>query len=137
MTNAAVRKTSELIAPALDWAVAKCEGLQAYKDAMLDGRVKEGWWVSGLSTDPNDWHPLSTFNPSTNWAQGGPITEREKIDTIADPNGKDVWLGRLYQNRVEYKAFGPTPLVAAIRCLVVSKLGEYVEIPESLLWECK
>jgi hypothetical protein len=34
-------------------------------------------------------------------------------------------------------AYGPTPLVAAMRLYVASKLGEYVDIPESLLWEGK
>jgi hypothetical protein len=80
-------KTSELTGAALDWAVAKCEGLTLYKDAMLNGVVKRGWWVSGMSIDPNTWHPLAMFNPSTNWSQGGPIIEREYINITYD----DVW----------------------------------------------
>jgi hypothetical protein len=34
-------------------------------------------------------------------------------------------------------AYGPTPLVAAMRLYVASKLGEHFEIPESLSWELK
>lgn len=29
--------------------------------------------------------------------------------------------------------YGPTPLIAAMRCYVASKLGDEVEIPEELL----
>jgi hypothetical protein len=31
------------------------------------------------------------------------------------------------------RAEGPTPLIAAMRCYVASKLGDTVEIPEELL----
>ena len=31
-----------------------------------------------------------------------------------------------------YYAAGPTPLIAAMRCYVVSKLGEEVEVPDAL-----
>ena len=30
------------------------------------------------------------------------------------------------------ESFGPTPLIAAMRCYVTSKLGDEVEIPEAL-----
>jgi len=113
-------KTSELTGAALDWAVAKCEGLYGHikRDGVIYTHANGTWY--------HDWEP------SIRWGQAGPIIEREKIDVIADPNGKDVWMGRLYQNRAEYKAFGPTPLIAAMRCYVASKLGDEVEIPEEL-----
>jgi hypothetical protein len=31
-----------------------------------------------------------------------------------------------------YSATGPTPLIAAMRCYALSKLGEEIEIPEDL-----
>jgi len=142
-------KTNELIHAALHWAVAKCQGLQIYKDAMLDGRVKEGWWVSGLSTDPNTWHPLSTFNPSTNWTQGGPIIEQEGINVRAirkeDHALNGQWLaaydhgntGTLVQwvKRTDFPKHyfpGSTPLIAAMRCYVASKLGDEIDIPDDV-----
>jgi len=128
-------KTNELIDVALHWAVAKCQGLQIYKDAILAGQVKEGWWISGLSIDPNDWRPLSTFNPSANWAQGGPIIEREKIAVAYEPS-------LIYDDSCRWKAlaamsdngreYGPTPLVAAMRCYVASKLGDEIDIPDDV-----
>jgi hypothetical protein len=103
-------KTNELTGAALDWAVAKCEGYD--------------WFILWDENKPRY---------STNWAQGGPIIEREKIDVIADPNGKDVWMGRLYLNWVKYEAFATTPLIAAMRCYVASKLGDDVDVPSELI----
>ena len=94
-------KTSELTDAALDWAVAKCEGR---KDNDF------GWW----------W---DNYKPSTDWAQGGPIIEREKITLDVFEDG--VWVASEYQE-------GPTPLIAAMRCYVASKLGDEIEIPEEL-----
>ena len=78
-------------------------------------------------------HFGDNWAPSTKWPQGGPIIEREKIDIVADPNGKDIWMGRNYSHRAEYTCFGPTPLIAAMRCYVASRLGESVDVPEELL----
>jgi hypothetical protein len=99
-------KTSELTGAALDWAVAKCEG------------------------QPDEWmadHKRGYINsPSTDWSQGGPIIEREYI-----------WLeineGQCYahKNGLEFYE-GETPLIAAMRCYVASKLGDEVEVSEEL-----
>jgi hypothetical protein len=77
------------------------------------------------------------FNPTSDWRHCGPIIEREKIDCVADPNGKDVWMGRLYATQQAgvkvIRAYGPTPLIAAMRCYVSSVLGDQVEVPDELL----
>lgn len=96
-------KTSELQGAALDWAVAECE--QFVEDE---------------------------FEPSENWADGGPIIERERIgfkytgtamEFVAWVNGE---LSTVHDH------YGPTPLIAAMRCYVASKLGDEVTIPEEL-----
>jgi hypothetical protein len=116
-------KTSELIGTALDWAVAKCEGATdfwfdtvATHWVKLDGKdraLRYGWAQSYL--------------PSTDWAQGGPIIERDKID-IAYCNPAAGWSATGFRNA----KFGPTPLIAAMRCYVASELGDEIEIPEEL-----
>ena len=129
-------KTANLIGPALDWAVAKCEGLTLYKDALLNGELKEGWWVSGVwSANPNFWVELWTMNYSTSWSKSGPILDREQIR----------WDGRSYAVHGNWKPSpcggdyhpigmnGPNFLVAGLRCFVAVRLGEEVEIPEKLL----
>lgn len=115
-------KTSELTGAALDWAVAHAQG----KVLRL--------------TERNDWHVMLTdgvtavrlkkFVPSTNWAQGGPIIEREKIELQSWPEG--TWLARSVAPPTLWNR-GPTPLIAAMRCYVASKLGDEIEIPEELL----
>jgi hypothetical protein len=123
-------KTSELIGPALDWAVCKSGGGKASTDyrevcAWLDGHSLRGM-----------------FNYSTNWAQGGPIIEREGIELLCNLTATEAaqfkdahadWQA-FYRLRRDAKqrSFGTTPLVAAMRCYVASKLGDEVDIPPEL-----
>ena len=101
--------TKDLIGPALDWAVAKCEGREWHDNA---------WKCLG------ERH----YFPSTDWSQGGPISEREEIGAA---KLLGVWTAAL--NGPNYKEYyGPTELIAKMRCYVASKLGDEVEIPEEL-----
>ncbi len=111
-------KTSELIGPALDWVVAKCEG---FADSVYMPLRKEG--VSVVLADG------VIYTPRRDWAQGGPIIERETLDIRLSRSGEQKWMsgnGKVF-------AYGPTPLVAAMRAYVVSKLGDDVDIPAELL----
>ncbi len=105
-------KTMELTGAALDWAVAKAEG-------RTDVRVDDDGELVGQDE----------FDYSTDWAQGGPIIEREKI---AVWHRGDEWPWRAQQSDTSHLKGGPTPLIAAMRCYVASKLGNEVEIPEEL-----
>jgi len=70
------------------------------------------------------------YTPSTDWAQGGPIIEREKISIELKPHG--YWMASYQYNYADEKRFltlGDTPLIAAMRCYVASKLGDEVGIP--------
>lgn len=107
-------KTSELIGPALDWAVAKCEELSGRDSAeqfLRDHRI-------GFTT-----------RYSTNWSQGGQIIEREAL-TIGTQMTRFDW--KAIDFHEDITQFGPTPLIAAMRCHVASKLGDEIEIPEEL-----
>ena len=121
-------KVSELQGTALDWAVAKCEGIEVRQ-------------VEGVLVDPLGLQ----FSPSIDWSYGGMVIEREKIG---------VWWATHYvdDDGVEYGnhwyaepactdenadkpyrvAVGPTPLIAAMRCYVVNQLGDEVEVPNEL-----
>ncbi len=77
-----------------------------------------------------DYNPRYTPEHSTNWSQGGPIIEREKISTMWSLNNQwHACTGFSAQGHL----LGPTPLIAAMRTFVTSKLGDEVEIPEELL----
>lgn len=67
------------------------------------------------------------YAPNIDWAQAGPIIEREKIDLrcMYGRDGSVVWR--------TVHADGPTPLIAAMRCYVASKLGDEVDVPEELV----
>jgi hypothetical protein len=93
-------KTSEMSGAALDWAVGQATGF-----------------------DNGDWLP----DYSTDWAAGGPIIEREGI-SVGTGLDSPTW----YANKgvMQHHHFGTTPLIAAMRCYVASKLGDDVEIPE-------
>ena len=123
-------KTSELTDIALDWAVAKCKGA-----TNLRYDTVATWWVD-LNGEPralsSGWSPRQSWHPSTNWAQGGPIIERENIELTAyHSSGGTVWRAVSFDDK--NKAYGPTPLIAAMRCYVASKLGDDIEIPKGLV----
>jgi hypothetical protein len=113
-------KTSELTGAALDWAVAQCAGIE-------------------IEIAPDGY---STYHPSRDWAQGGPIIEREGIDIHrvnsvmwsarwwADNSGMVKNPAQRFRHNINMD--GPTPLVAAMRCYVASRLGDEVEVPEGL-----
>ena len=122
-------KTTELTDAALDWAVCEAAGLLAAYP-----RVRKDFALQWPSTGNQHLHP------STDWAQGGPIIEREKLCVghkhQADPEycpvndpATNCWARTTAGG---YLSYGPTTLVAAMRCLVASKLGDEIEIPEEL-----
>lgn len=112
-------KVSEASGPVLDWMVAKCEG-RTYRYFTTHGGDYNGW-----TTGPHYLHY------STDWSQGGPIIEREWIELIHDGN---TWqaIGRGFGEDAPM-GYGPTPLIAAVRCFVASKLGDEVDVPDELL----
>jgi hypothetical protein len=82
--------------------------------------------------DEGDWLYAVSGRYSTDSSQGGPIIERQSIDVLRDPNGTAGWGARVYISRRDVWCYGPTPLIAAMRCFCASKLGEEVEIPKEL-----
>lgn len=97
-------KTAELSDAALDWAVTKCEGFD-------------------VDTDGGTW---GLWGWATKWEQGGPIIERENIC---------LWTEGYNWEAKQYGAceqWGDTPLIAAMRCYVASKLGDDIDIPKEL-----
>lgn len=117
-------KTSELIGTALDWAVAKCE------DRIIRFNLGGGLEARGRNEEgeelPEYWDLWYGWHPSTNWAQGGPIIEREGI-TLTHQESR--WGA---QTDDDVFAYGPAPLIAAMRTYVASMLGDEVEVPEEL-----
>ena len=121
-------KTSELIGPALDWVVACIKGSK-YGVVCFDPKTKRVYETEGLRQVGVNW------SPSTNWAQGGPLIEREWLDITPWPNEADEyyrWTCVQHDTPNLSLMQGPTPLIAAMRCLVASRLSDEVDIPEEL-----
>ena len=112
-------KTSELAGAALDWAVGYARCLEVTEGKPILAR---DLMVKALRN--------GMASPSTDWSQGGPIIEREKI-TIVGFDQHDYW--NAHQSGHPFIENSPTPLIAAMRCYVASKLGDEVEIPTELL----
>lgn len=113
-------KVSELEGTLLDAAVAKAAGFPLDGDGdRLDERTNGG--------------APSPFHPSTDWRDGGPIIERERINVEWGPDrGEpyDIWQAHIYGESVNKwsEGEGDTPLIAAMRAYCASKFGEEVEL---------
>ena len=118
-------KTTELMDSSLDWAVAKCEGRD------IDGLEANNMWVWETDHLTGERERVVLFRPTHNWAQGGPIIEREHISTEWSSLW-DCWTARDLRNAA-FSFTGLTPLIAAMRCYVAAKMGDTIEIPKELL----
>ena len=113
-------KVSSLTNEQLDWLVSCLEGntLDIYRWLDTRERYKDFWYTS-------------------NWKQGGPIIEREGISLsylyVTDDPFRWAATQKPTLKKVKPDSvYGPTPLIAAMRCYVASRLGDEVEIPEEL-----
>ena len=102
-------KTTELIDRGLDWAVSTIEGTEQL------------------------WREHRPIRYSTDWSHGGPIGEREGMWTKYGPStGWEAIHGFFLFPKI-VNGFGPTELVAKMRCHVASKLGDVVDVPDWVL----
>lgn len=109
-------KTSQLDGVLLDAAVAMAEG-DKLPDYWLDPDDGTPWLRPGRE----EWHP------SERWDQGGPLIERERIRL--EPGARDTGNWLAFSDGHSVFMIAPTPLIAAMRAYVASKLGEEVELP--------
>ncbi len=121
-------RTSELIDWALDWAAAKADGLTPLHHFSP---------AKGHHVVPHPYYEGYNFGftPSTDWEQGGPIIERMgeaglSLRRGGPSAGNQRWWASLDTPNGFFH--GPTPLIAAMRCYVASKLGDEVDVPDEL-----
>jgi hypothetical protein len=94
------------------------------KTSELTGKALN--WAVGKAEGLDGW--LAPVNYCGKWEQGGPIIEREgiRIEYAADP---EKWCACIMADQ---EVYGPTALIAAMRCYVASKLGSEVDVPKEL-----
>ena len=123
-------KTSELTGAHLDFWVAKAE-------CLLGPTQKHFFKTYAIHSGACRAHSeAAAWQPSGNWAVGGPIIERERIAIMGDDAIDWVAAWQTSSDQPEGRGFrrvggecwqyGPTPLVAAMRAYVASKFGEEV-----------
>jgi hypothetical protein len=128
-------KTSELTCHALNWAVARAKGIPA-EELKLPRYKGDGLW-RWLRDEDGELNGTYMTGPDllfcTKWEAGGPIIECEKLMVM--PHVVRGWMAFTAATSTgpsEHQAWGETPLIAAMRCYVTSKLGEDIELPKEL-----
>lgn len=125
MTNRVEVKTSELLGPALDWAVADCLHMDFHKE-------DDGNYYIEMEHQHGPWLVIgSEWTPSTNWSQGGPLIEQFGIMLVDPENDGADWEATTRSSTPW--TYGSTPLVAVCRAIVLTKLGDTVQVPRELL----
>lgn len=145
-------RVSCLVEHALDWAVAKSQGLdlvlfddaftqngrdrgmdEARISALLSTQPQRGQWVIA-GTKP--LQPIPAY--STDQVVGAAVIDGEHIGTFYDENA-GAWQARTGAPRSNEGLRGmtwqdgTTRLEAAMRCSVVSRVGPEIELPEALM----
>lgn len=113
-------KTRELSGPALDWAVAKTEGLPSLIYPCEPPYIYID--LPGRGCGP--------YHPSYNWADGGPLLAKHRVGFGLYPNAYFACTGT---NDDAGEASGPTHLIAACRAIAASSLGDTVSVPKVLV----
>lgn len=125
-------KTEDLTGAQLDWAVAKAEGHHIATYESDNGADIIGVTVDGFTHIIQGGSTLEkircgTYQPSTKWTFSGPIIQREMLGIM--PVSDAMWHAIDVDGE---NGYGPTPLIAAMRCFVAAKLGDSVDVPEEL-----
>ena len=118
-------KVSEAEGLILNWLVGMAKGYELSLYG-VDPSIRAG--VPGLGV-------IAPWRPSYYWNQGGVLIEEECLDISCNPAGFWSSSAPLPNSHKEWwaMAYGPTPLVAAMRCFVITKLGEEVDVPDELI----
>lgn len=120
----------ELDGALLDAAVAKAEGWHRHEWESVDdfewrGAAQPSCALGCLEAGPE-------YSPSTDWAYGGPIIERERIQATPTRFGWVASCGVRCNRSASVTvadSLGPTALIAAMRAYVASRLDEEIELP--------
>ena len=124
-------KVSEATGQVLDALVALAHG---YTNLRRNVHRFDSSWI--MNPPPRSGYGqvrLKDLDYSTDWSIGGLIIQTERIDILNRLH--KPWLCEaevLVAPATRVKGRGPTPLIAAMRCYVISKLGEEVEVPDAL-----
>lgn len=134
MTQLIEVKIAELIGPALDWAVAKVEGINSMMLPIRDDSNKEPFALFGSMAFPiGQRDDQQNYSPSTCWHCGGPLIEKYALAFMVNswPDTDTKWIAVDHER--ESCEQGSSHLIAACRAIVAAKLGDVVSVPAELV----
>lgn len=131
-------KTSELKGDALLWAVATIEG---YTDLhKIEGRWQHEPHLA-MMPPHREYGAMELWEigSDNDWEFFGPIIERERMDIQCWDFHSMPWKASMWWDDESssggIEMHGTTPLIAAMRCYVASKMGDEVDVPDELKGE--
>lgn len=107
-------KTQNLTKNALNWAVAHCLG--------EDFSPNSGVNAIGISYSATDY--------CDNWCLSGPIIDREIFSFSRDELSETCYA---WHKDGKGRAYGQNLLTACLRCIVASRIGDEVDVPDYVL----
>lgn len=138
----------DLAGPALDYAVARACGCELTTAHAHFRKCAAPVWsadtieksISTFDDGPRIIDAYGNVAPipsySTGWDHSGPLLERTpglEIKQWLESRPESKCEVHIHNYEGDWIAFGPTMLIAAMRCYVASKFGEFVEVPEELV----
>ena len=144
-------KVREAEGPVLDWLVAKCSPSKFGPPVVIPHQNSKG---ATIYLSVGLYQAGVPFRPTKEQACGGRILDENGIGTLFrsrsvcrktsdwfatpdDQEASESYEGEQFDPMFlvteSSGCYGPTRLVGGLRCFVISKLGEEVEVPEELL----
>ena len=117
--------TKDLEGAALDWAVANALG-DHVRFKLLD--TAGGSPMVSVKSDGKAGREL--FSPSTDWAQCGPLVNEHDVWLSMDDG---LYIASCGQHTGKFIQEASDAKIAICRAVVFAKLGDTVDVPESLL----
>jgi hypothetical protein len=111
-------RTAELTGNQLNFAVAMSLGWKRSETP--------DFFINPFGYNPDWGVRLPLF--SLSWMYAGPIIEQSKI--VISPDPANGWSARPYGDKRE--CYGETPLIAAMRCKVMMRFGNTIDIPDDI-----
>lgn len=129
---------------ALDWAVAAAQNEQYKEDRLVKWSREEPTLPAKIEREKSlGSYTYHLYSPSTDWNCGGEIIVENGVSVSHRDNSPSIWDAIIkpdfYSSGIpnsgvkkEVIASGPTPLIAAMRCYVISVLSDEIVIPDDL-----
>ena len=127
--NLVTVETASLSGHALDWAVAKAEGLEVFLAPPHYGVPWRVLWKK--RGEALSWDVL--YNPHEDWALAGPLMVKHCAQFEEEPARWLCKTSNELSSAIRGWALGADHLEALCRAVVSAEIGETVQIPEVLI----